>query len=66
MLHEREIMVSKAQLEFSTAFLELEQKYDLTYGEMTKLLSSQLAELAKCQIRAERHPEDPSKPGGIA
>lgn len=36
----------------------------LTYGEIARILSTVRSSKAKYHIRAERHPEDPDKPGG--
>lgn len=37
----------------------------LTYGEIARILSTLRSSEAKYHIRAERHPEDPDKPGGV-
>ncbi|WP_315922403.1 hypothetical protein [Mesorhizobium sp. SP-1A] len=37
----------------------------LTYGEIARILSTLRSSKAKYHIRAERHPEDPDKPGGV-
>jgi hypothetical protein len=40
--------------------------YELTYGELFALLGNAVANLAKYQIRGERHPDDPDKNGDEA
>jgi hypothetical protein len=65
-LHPRSNAVTKARLEFDTFLLDLEQKYGLTYGELFSLLGNAIANLAKYQIRGERHPNDPDKKGDEA
>lgn len=37
----------------------------LTYGEIARILSTLRSSETKYHIRAERHPEDPAKPGGV-
>ena len=64
-LHPRETIVNKASAEIGLALVNLYNKYDLTYGEILRILSSELASQAKYMIRQERHPEDPSQPGGL-
>lgn len=65
-LHSRTRVVDKARQEFETFLLDLEQKHALTFGELFSLLGSKIADLAKYQIRAERHPDDPDKKGDEA
>jgi hypothetical protein len=65
-LHQRMALVQKARNELETFLLELEQKHALTYGEVFSLLGNAVANLAKYQIRAERHPDDPAKKGDEA
>lgn len=62
-VHERFFIVQAAGIEFKRFFLQLEKDNDLTYGEMTQMLAVELANLAKYQIRSERHPENPDKQG---
>ena len=56
-LHPRTQIVSKAQSELVHFMLTLEQKHGLTYGELVKILSLRVADLAKYMIRDERHPD---------
>jgi len=65
-LHSRAPIVTKARLEFDKFLLDLEQKHDLTFGELFTLLGSAITNLAKYQIRSERHPNDPDKKGDEA
>ena len=65
-LHKRTRVVDQARLEFDQFVLDLSQKHDLTYGELFSILGRSIAENAKYQIRAERHPNDPGKKGDEA
>jgi hypothetical protein len=62
-VHPRYFIVSKAEVELSTFLLDLQQKHDLTYGELFKILAAMMASFAKYLIREERHPDDPEKKG---
>ncbi len=52
------------------AFIEglrpIQAAHTLTYGEWFSLLGNAIADLARYQIRAERHPDDPDKKGDEA
>ena len=67
-LHERELLVRKAEGEVRAAFLDALRKHDLTGGEELRVVSSVLADylqtFAKYAIREERH-GDASKAGGL-
>lgn len=65
-IHPRTLIVDKARLAFDQFLLDLEQKHNLTYGEIFSLLGGAVVSLAKYQIRAERHPEEPGKKGDEA
>ena len=65
-LHPRHFIVNKAALEISKAILDATSNYKLTYGELTRILASELGSLAKYQIREERHPNDLDAPGDLA
>ena len=65
-LHPRTTIVEKADSELSRLLLDLVKKHDLTYGEIFALISRQISEYAKYQIRTERHPDDPEKKGDEA
>ena len=62
-LHPRTAVIQQARHAFETLLLDLEQKYELTYGELFSMLGHAIANNAKYQIRAERHPNDPDKKG---
>mgnify|MGYP001251343022 CR=1 FL=1 len=64
--HPRESIVAQAGAELSKAVSEIATKHDLTYGELFSALSTIQGNWAKYQIRDERHPNDPGKPGGLA
>ena len=51
---------------FDKFLLDLEQEHELTYGEVFSLLGHAIGNLAKYQIRSERHPDDPDKKGDEA
>lgn len=65
-LHPRTRAVDKARLEFDQFLLDLAEKHELTYGELFSMLGLAIANNAKYQIRAERHPNDPEKKGDDA
>lgn len=65
-LHPRSNIVEKARNELAMFLLDLEQKYDLTSGELFSMLGHKIVDLAKYQIRSERHPDDPDKKGDEA
>lgn len=54
---QREVDVGQAEIEFSDAFLALEKKYELTYGEMFEMLSMRLMRLSRCLVKDERDEE---------
>ena len=60
-LHEREYVMQQA----NSDLYALIEKHGLTNGEVVRLYAEHLASIAKWMIRDERHPDDPSKPGGI-
>ena len=64
-IHPRERLVAEARHDISTAIIAAAKAYDLTHGELTMILAGEIQSWTKYQIREERHPEDPDKPGGI-
>ena len=66
-IHPREKAVMQAEQELRKALVKI--FHDLTEAEYIKVLGTVLAgelqTLAKWMIRAERHPNDPDKPGGL-
>lgn len=42
------------------------QEDKLTYGEINSILTAARSSDAKYQLRAERHPDDPNEPSGLA
>lgn len=64
--HPRSKIVENAEYEFSKAFLDIEKKYKLTFGEMFHMLGNRIARLARDNIQTERHPDDPEKSGDVA
>lgn len=65
-IHPRTRIVDKARHEFEAFLLDLEQKHELTYGELYSMLGGKIVDLAKYHIRFERHPESPDKKGDEA
>lgn len=65
-IHPRLQAVSDAQAELTKAFNAIEEKYELTYGEMFSILGQKVQNIAKYLIRDERHPDDPEKKGDEA
>jgi hypothetical protein len=46
--------------------IRIQATHQLTYGEWMSILGNEITGYAKYCIRAERHPNDPSKPGDLA
>jgi hypothetical protein len=65
-IHERVMIVQRAELDLREFFGQLVKKHDLTWGEIAMILGGTLQAYAKYQIREERHPDDPDRPGGLA
>jgi hypothetical protein len=65
-IHPRTRVVDSARHEFELFMLDLERKYDLTYGEMFAMLGHKIEDLARSEIRAERHPGQSGKGGDEA
>lgn len=69
-MHPRTEIVTQARSALTEAVLRWERDHpDLTDGEwigiVSSVLSGQLENWAKHTIRAERHPDDPDRPGGL-
>lgn len=64
-IHPRERLVAEARHAISTAIIKAVESHDITHGELTMILAGEIQSWAKYQIREERHPDDPDKPGGI-
>lgn len=64
-IHPREASLRKAEFEFSEFINDLHKKHDVTEAELLQIFAGYMARMAKYQIRAERHPNEPDKPGGI-
>ena len=63
--HPREKIVATAESELSIAVSDLIEGHGLTYGELHRVINSVQSNWIKYQIRDERHPNDPNKPGGV-
>lgn len=70
-IHSRERITNQAECDLRDAVHAViyDKARDLTFGEVLRVLQSVLggavSDLARDAIRQERHPEDPSKPGGL-
>jgi len=61
-LHDRTLKVQAAQFRFNDLLLSFQQEHGLSYVEMVNIIAGSMqTELLKYMLRAERHPEDPSK-----
>ena len=65
-IHPRTRIVNQAESKLSLFIWSLTENEELTWGEILSILSTCLAQIAKYQIRAERHPDDPDKKGDEA
>ena len=54
-IHPRTFIVAEASVEFRRAFAAIEEKYDLTIGEMLLIFGDYMTSWAKYAIREERH-----------
>ena len=63
---ERDHTVKSELFKYVDAICEFVIKNEMTYGEAMMCISGMISTDAKYLIRGERHPEDPSKPGGLA
>lgn len=68
-LHPREKIVTAARLDLTEKLLTWHKTHDLTDGELFSVigdvLGGQITNMAKYMIRAERHPDNPDRPGGL-
>lgn len=70
-IHSRERATNQAEYDLRDAVhaVIFDKARDLTFGEVLRVLQSVLggaiSDLARDAIRQERHPDDPSKPGGL-
>jgi hypothetical protein len=60
-LHPRTMTVERAEVELSQFLLQWAEQHELTWCEMARALTEQIQMCLKYMLRAERHPEDPSK-----
>ncbi len=61
----RDVDMRVAESELTRLLLDWEKKYRPTYGELVGFHARELSMLAKYMVRAERHPDDPDRPGGL-
>jgi hypothetical protein len=62
-LHPRTSIVKEAELKIGNCLLDISIKYNLTYGELTRILARELDDIGRYTIRLERHPNNPDKKG---
>lgn len=65
-IHPREKIVDKAECALRDAVAGLVEKYELTYGELHRVINSVQSNWIKYQIRDERDTDGTGKPGGLA
>jgi hypothetical protein len=69
-LHPRVMIVNKARAALGLALLDVLEKHGLSDGEALMIVNGVCSEyvggVARHAIRAERHPGQPDKPGGLA
>ncbi len=65
-LHPREQKTKKASLALEEAVLNIVREHDITFIELVQMLAACLQSWSKYALRAERHPEQPDKPAGLA
>ncbi len=63
-VHPRVFVVQQARNELSSAALDIQRRHDLTTAEYLAILVELMQSDLKYAIRAERHPDEPGKPGG--
>lgn len=63
---ERDHAVKSELFKYVDAICQYVIGNEMTYGEAMMAISGMISTDSKYLIRAERHPEDPSKPGGLA
>lgn len=64
-LHPRVMPWQAARADISKALGEVIARHELTHLELLQILNEEMATWLKYGIRSERHPDDPSKPGGL-
>lgn len=65
-IHPRACAVQKARIEFDQLLLDLEQRHQLSCGEIFSILGNAMTHYAKSLIQMERHPRNPNKKGDEA
>jgi len=65
-LHPRRQQVHQAENDIATAVEQAISTYELTFVESLQILGAIQSEHLKWMLRAERHPDDPSKKGDEA
>lgn len=63
-VHPRVFVVQQARNELSSAALDIQERHDLTTAEYLAILTGLMQSALKYALRAERHPDEPDKPGG--
>ncbi len=65
-LHPRTVAVKHAALEIGQMVNTTVKNYELTYGELMRILAQELDSWARYLVRDERHPNEPDKKGDEA
>ncbi len=60
-LHPRTMLVQKADVELHGFLAEWQNRHGLTFGEVAVILADRQQNVLKYVLRAERHPEDPTR-----
>ena len=62
-LHPRTLHVQQSSAEIALQLHKLQERFELTDIEMFQAVVGWMQTSLKYQLREERHPEEPSKPG---
>ncbi len=65
-VHEREFKVRAAKRAFDKFVIDLCEEAELTEIELLQIFTESQQSTLKYMLRAERHPESPDKPAGLA
>ena len=64
-VHPRVFTVQAARNDMSSAAIDIQKRYDLTTAEYLSILTELMGSALKYALRAERHPDEPDRPGGV-
>jgi hypothetical protein len=63
--HPRSLACRRASVEFGNFWIDFVERHGLTPTEMLQILTDRAAQTLKYCLRAERHPDDPSRPADV-